>query len=179
MAQWSKDYDPLLSLRQIVETFPTTDRSGLPSKIWALGHLPPGRDLDFLGYVVIESRKEFEDQVMALVQIVVEGLNRGEINRLGDELGCREDNQLGSLKQLGKVLEALTVDPATRETILKPLFEIQAIRSASIAHKGSAITTGDQRQVFRDLLTSCDNAMRALAELVRAGVFTVPPPRTA
>lgn len=172
MAQWSSDYDPLLSLRQVLQDFPAKDAKGSPTAIWALGNLPPGRDLNFLGYVVTTARKEFDDQVIALVQIVVEGLNRGEINRLGDKLGCREDKQLGSLKQLSKVFESLNVDPALTKLILDPLIEIQGIRSRSVAHRGSSPISGDQRQVFRDLLTRCDKAMRALAELVRNGVFT-------
>ncbi|MFT3840764.1 MAG: hypothetical protein QM723_27485 [Myxococcaceae bacterium] len=175
MAEWPSDYDPLVSLRQALQEFPAADSNGAPTAIWALGHLPPGRDLNFLGYVVTSSRKEFDDQVAALVQIVVEGLNRGEINRLGDELGCREDKQLGSLKQLGKVLDSLKVDPSVSKLILDPLVEVQGIRSKSVAHRGSSPITGDQRQVFRDLLASCDKAMRALAELVRKGVFTTAP----
>lgn len=176
MAEWSTDYDPLLSLRHILEEFPTTDGTGAPSRLWALGSAPPGRGLDFLGYVVTDSPKEFDDQVMALVQVVVEGLNRGEVNRLGDALGCR-DKQLASLKQLGKVFDALKVEPDTKQMILAPLLEIQSIRSKSIAHRGSSERKADQRQLFRDLLTQCDKAMRALAGLVRTNVFPVAPTR--
>lgn len=175
MAEWSSDYDPLLSLRQILQEFPATDSKGVRTTIWALGDPPPGRDLNFLGYVVTTSRKEFDDQVTALVQIVVEGLNRGEINRLGDELGCRDDKQLGSLKQLGKVLDCLKVDPAVSKSILDPLVEIQGIRSRSVAHRGSSTISGDQRQVFRDLLARCDKAMRALGDLVLGGIFVATP----
>lgn len=172
MAEWQSDYDPLVSLREALREFPAADSNGSPTAIWTLGNPPPGRDLNFLGYVVTSSRKEFDDQVTALVQIVVEGLNRAEINRLADELGCREDKQLGSLKQLSKVLDSLKVDPALSKLILDPLIEAQGIRSKSIAHRGSLPITGDQRHVFRDLLARCDRSVRTLADLVRKGVFT-------
>ncbi len=92
--------------------------------VWALGKLPTTRNLDFLGYVVTESQEEFEDQVLALAQIVVEGLKRGDINSLADALGCR-DMQLGSIKQLAKVMESLGVAQDARDTIILPLVDIR------------------------------------------------------
>jgi hypothetical protein len=175
-AEFSEDYDPLLSLLEILEDFPAEDSSGNPCAVWALGTLPETRNLDFLGYVVTDSRKELEDQISALVQIVIEGLSRGEINRLADGLGCRDDKQLGSLKQLGKVLDALGIPVETRDLVLVPLIELYGHRSRSVAHRGTGSIAADQKKYFRDTLERCDKAMRTLAELVRAGTFTQPPP---
>ena len=173
--EWTDEYDPLLSLCEIVQSFPATDVDAGCVSVWALGKLPPTRSLDFLGYVVTESQKEFEDQILALSQIVVEGLNRGEINSLADALACR-DKQLGSIKQLAKVMESLVVPQDTRDTILGPLIEIQDRRSSSIAHRGSGKLEGDQRVYYRELLRRADEAMRKLAELVTASTFKMPAP---
>jgi hypothetical protein len=126
--------------------------------------------------VVTDSRKELEDQISALVQIVIEGLSRGEINRLADGLGCRDDKQLGPLKQLGKVLDELGVPVETRDLVLVPLIELYGHRSRSVAHRGTGSIATDQKKYFRDTLERCDKAMRTLADLVRAGTFTQPPP---
>ena len=139
MAQWSTDYDPLLSLRQILQEFPNKDDKGMASALWALGTPPQGRDLNFLGYVVTSSKKVFEDQITALAQIIVEGLSRGEVNRLADELECR-DKTLGSLKQLGKVLETLKVDPSfpSRSSIRSLRFKgYEAPRLPTAGHRRS------------------------------------------
>lgn len=172
MARWSTAYNPLLSLGEALRSFPVMNADGSRVRLWSLGELPPGRDLDFLGYVVTDVKKEFEDQISALVQIVVEGFHKAEINRLGDLLGCR-DQALGSLRQLGKVLECLKVPSDVIETILNPLLEIQKIRSSSIAHRGSVRIDGDQRQVFREILGRCDQAMREVATLVKQGLFNL------
>lgn len=167
--------DPLVSLKEILEDFPAEDSTGNLCSLWALGSLPETRNLDFLGYVVTDARKELEDQILALVQIVIEGLSRGEINRLADALGCR-DAQLGSLKQFGKVLDALGIPVETRDLVLVPLIELYGHRSRSVAHRGTGSIAADQKNYFRGALERCDKAMRTLAELVRAGTFTQPPP---
>ncbi|MBX3218998.1 MAG: hypothetical protein KF795_00685 [Labilithrix sp.] len=171
--EWTRNYDPLLSLREIIQSFPAADVDAGNVTVWELGTLPSTRNLDFLGYVVTESQKEFEDQILALTQIVVEGLNRGEINRLADALGCR-DKQLGSIKQLAKVMESLMVPEDARGAILVPFIEVQNLRSSSVAHRGSGKLEGDQRVYYRELLRRVDEAMRKLAELVTASTFKLP-----
>ena len=169
--EWETEYDPLLSLLQILQEFPAAPLGC--AAIWALGKLPLTRNLDVLGYVVTESQKEFEDQILTLTQIVVEGLNRAGINGLADGLGCR-DKQLGSIKQLARVMEALGVPSVPRGAILSPLFELQECRSSSVAHRGSSKVIGDHRTYYRELLRRCDESLRALAELVATSTFKLP-----
>lgn len=165
-AKWDGGYDPLVSLRTVLLGFPQ-------NQVWALGHLPETRTVDFLGYVVTESKKELEDQVGALTQIVVEGVSRSHVNALADALGCR-DKQLGSLKQLARVMDTLGVASEDRDWILKPMFEMQELRSAFVAHRGTGSVPGDQRAYWRLMLQRTDKAMRKLAELVTTGVFVRP-----
>ena len=100
-AQWDKSYNPLLSLKRNLNQFPQYDEQGNPCSIWKMPQVPETRDLTFLGYVITESRKEWEDQILALSQIIVEGLNTSYINKLAKSQGCR-DESLGSIKQLGE-----------------------------------------------------------------------------
>jgi hypothetical protein len=171
LGEWTTDYDPLVSLRQIVEDFPQHDRDGNVVGLWRLGNLPPTRNLDFLGYVVTHSKKEFEDQILVLAQVLVEGFQKSVIDRIAFQLGCR-DQQLASLKQLDRVLAALQVSDAQRKEVMSPLFDVQAYRSVSVAHRGKKDVPGDQRKYFRDLLAQCDVAMRSLATMVETGLFS-------
>jgi hypothetical protein len=126
------------------------------------------RDLTSLGYVVTESRKEWEDQILSLSQIIVEGLNTSYINKLAETKGCR-DKGLASIKQLGKILESISISQEDIKTIINPLNELWQLRSAIVAHHGGTPPKGDLRLHFRELLTNCDSSLLKLAELVRTG----------
>ncbi|MFZ2641635.1 MAG: hypothetical protein WA117_11605 [Verrucomicrobiia bacterium] len=168
-AQWDLSYNPLLSLKAVLEKFPQEDRSKKSSSVWRMPKIPDTRDLAFLGYVVTDSRKEWEDQVLALAQILVDGLNTGCINKLAEAKGCR-DPKLASGKQLAGLLEAGGLPNEEVRGITSPLAELWDLRS-SIAHPGGSRPSTDLRKHFRELLERCDRAMRRLAELVDAGFF--------
>lgn len=167
-AQWDKSYDPLRSLKRNLNQFPQNDEQGNPCSIWKMPQVPDTRDLTFLGYVITESRKEWEDQILALSQIIVEGLNKSYINKLAKSQGCH-DESLGSIKQLGRILESVSLSPEDIKIIINPLNELWLLRSSIVAHSGGHLPKRDLRIHFRELLTNCDSAMLKLAELVKAG----------
>jgi hypothetical protein len=167
-AQWDKSYDPLQSLKRTLKQFSQHDEQGNLCPIWKMPKISETRDLTFLGYVVTESRKEWEDQILALSQVTVEGLNTSYINTLAEAQGCR-DEKLGSIKQLGRTLESASLTPEDIKIIINPLNEVWHLRSAIVAHSGGNPPKGDLRIHFRELLTSCDSAMLKLAELVKTG----------
>jgi len=166
--QWDTSYDPLRSLKMTLNQFPQHDDKGNPCPIWKMPNISETRDLTFLGYVVTESRKEWEDQILALSQVTVEGLNTSCINKLAEAQGCR-DGKLGSIKQLGRILESASLSPDDIKIIIYPLNEVWHLRSAIVAHSGGNPPKGDLRKHFRELLTNCDSAMLKLTELVKTG----------
>ncbi|NSW82201.1 MAG: hypothetical protein HPY90_02850 [Syntrophothermus sp.] len=169
--EWDEFYDPLQSLKETLRKFPQQDEKGNLCPIWKMPQVPETRDLTFLGYVVTESRKEWEDQILALAQILVEGLNASYINKLAEARGCR-DEKLGSIKQLARILEYAALPSDEIKFIIEPLNELWYLRSAIVAHAGGNPPRGDLRQHFRSLVEKCDLAMRKLSELVKTGCLS-------
>jgi hypothetical protein len=172
-AEWDLSYDPLRSLKDVLASFPQVDCQGKPCSIWRMSPLPKTRDLDYLGYVVTQSRKEWEDQMQCLAQLLVDGLNAKYINRLAATHDCR-DEKLGSGKQLAKVLETLGEPEGQVRELMAPLAELWDYRIA-IAHPGDRIPDSDFGIHFRDLLERCDHTMRTLAEMAASGRLTLNP----
>jgi len=166
--QWDKSYDPLRLLKITLKQFPQYDEQKNPCPIWEMPKISETRDLTSLGYVVTESRKEWEDQILSLSQIIVEGLNTSYINKLAETKGCR-DKGLASIKQLGKILENVPIPQEDMKIIINPLNELWRLRSAIVAHHGGNPPKGDLRLHFRELLINCDSAMLKLTELVKTG----------
>jgi hypothetical protein len=170
---WDDSYDPLRALKQVMESFPKQDKHGRPTPIWSLLKAPPGKGIDFLGYVLTESRKEWEDQILALAQVLVEGLNASYINKLSERYGAR-DPKLAAGKQLSKLLEALGVTADEVSKITSPLAEVWGLRSTIVAHQGGKLPDGDLRVHFRGLLERADTAMQRLVEIVQSGLLEGP-----
>lgn len=168
LAECPSDYDALSSLIEVLSEFPLATQFGLERAIW---EAPIGTDLSSdLSYVVTDSSKEWEDQVLALSNIVVEGLSKQDIRKLARELEC-DDAKLGSLKLLRACLEHLSVGDSVIEDIVGPLETVQALRSRGIAHAGDAVPDVDLRLHHRRLLADIDNSMRQLAYLIEQGYF--------
>lgn len=171
-AQWDDSYNPLESLKSVLTIFPQTDRAGKECVIWKMPKVADTRDINFLGHVVTDSRKEWEDQVLCLAQILVDGLNSSYINRLADSMKCR-DKRLASGKQLAKVLETIGLTQEQVQEITKPLAELWKLRSSIVAHPGGSLPEPNLRKHFRELLERCDLTMKTLTELVQSGRLAI------
>lgn len=161
LGEWSEEYDPLVALKERLAEFPTTG-SGLV--LW----VPDGPTLSRLAHVVTESRKEWEDAILNLAKLVVDGFQSRTIGQIADRLGCR-DKELGSIKQLASCLNAAGVCNSAVSTIMEPLDELWTIRSkGGIAHRGST-DIAQTKAHFRELLSRCDQAIAKLGSLIAAG----------
>lgn len=166
-ASWDETYSPLQSLKEILKSFPTEDNTGRPCKLWSIPDVPKTRDIRFLNYIVTTSAKEWDDQILALGQILGDGFAKKEVVRLAESLGCRNE-KLGPIKQLGLVLERLGYADYAR--IIGPLAEAWDMRSAAVAHPGKP-PRGNLKEQYKSLLQRCDEAMRELARLIKEGFF--------
>jgi len=163
LAEWDTDYDPLESLKDILSHFPSTSDG---TEVWK----PDPERLARLSYVVTDSVKEWEDQILQLAIIIVDGLNKKAIKAIAKELGCF-DKELGSIKLLRECLiRGIPEEQVTQ--IIEPLTELWELRShRGIAHRGDRPSVGSLREHYRELLSKCDRAMRLLADLIEAKVL--------
>jgi len=166
LAEFDTEYDSLSALASVLKHFPITS---MGMAIWK----PDERALSRLTHVVTDSKKEWEDAILNLAKLIVDGLQESCINRIAKDLNCFEKG-LRSIKQLQRCLEKSGVDTRVVTTIIEPLTELWTIRSSGgIAHRGEA-NIHDTKQHFDDLLNRCDKGMRKLADLIERGALDVP-----
>ncbi|MCC7165481.1 MAG: hypothetical protein IT331_23490 [Anaerolineae bacterium] len=162
--EWYDDGDPLESLKHTLRKFPQATQRGKPVTIWEpyLGE----RSYSRLGYVVTDSTKEWQDHVMELSKLLVEGLNQSSIRELAKELNC-DNSQLRSLKLLRNCLVARQIEEERVQDILSPLELLWKHRSASAAHAAKAAPRRDLKGEYRQLIADCTKSMEILGELVQ------------
>jgi hypothetical protein len=172
MVSWDFDYDPLFSLKQILEKFPVAKVKNRKFHIWKMPDLPETRDIKTLNYVVTDSIKEWENQILILDQIIIEGLCTQSINQLAKYLGCRNE-ELGSLKQLIKCFETLSIEKSEITIFSDPLLKLWKLRSSVVAHAGKNYPKGDLKKHNRVLIEDCDKAMRKFADFIDRGLLNI------
>ena len=172
-AEWDTFENPLESLKQRLTNFPKVVQQGLAVDVWRMSPEARRRGYLRLAYVLTRSTKEWEDQVLALTQVLVESLSKTRLRALAKHLNC-DDPQVGSLKLLRRCLDARDVDQEVIDECVKPLEELNMWRSKASAHGGGSAPTGDLRQHYRGLVERCDTAMETLAELIRAHMLDIP-----
>lgn len=169
LAQWDLDIEPLTKLKELLKKFPSKDKDDTDCILWQMPNVPKSRSLDFLNYVITDSRKEWEDQILALAQIVCEGLDGNLINTVANRRGCHEE-KLGSIKKLRWVLQNGNLPDAV--DIVAPLIEIWDLRSSVVAHAGNKLPTHDLQNHYRTLIEKTAATFNRLATLVVDGFFT-------
>ncbi len=163
LGEWDKEYDPLFSLKTTLSEFPRT-QSG--QDIWT----PDDSAFSRLSHVTTESKKEWEDAILNLAKLIVDGLQASSINRIAEQMECR-DKRLRPIRQLKSYLEECNVDGKVIAVITDPFSELWGIRSGGgIAHRGTS-EISDTRSHFYDLLARCDTGMKHLGDLINEGIF--------
>jgi hypothetical protein len=125
-----------------------------------------------LAYVFTDSSKEWEDQILEFSRLIIDRLNRKNIKKVAKVLGCY-DPSLGSIRLLEKCLQNLKIEQQVVDEIVDPLFLLWSIRSNGIAHFGDSVPEIDIRKNFKTFVTSIDNSMETLAELIEQHFFDI------
>jgi len=173
MGDWHLDYDPLFSLKNILNEFPSIKILGSKFSIWEMPKPNRTKNIKFLNYVVTDSTKEWEDQILVLHQILVEGLNSKTIKKIANNYKCRESG-LKSVKQLVNCLNVLKISKTDIETINGPLLELIHLRSKIVAHAtDEEYPEGDLKLHYKELLERCDESMRKLADIINQGLLNI------
>lgn len=170
---WSTEYDPLESLKSLLREYPTANHDGNKVSIWSL---PPGQNervLTKIHYVITESKKEWQDQILELAKLIVDGLKKRVIRKIAKSLGC-DNPLLGSLKLLATSMHARNIDNDVIDEIMAPLYKLWEMRSAISAHGGKAIPDKDLKADYRKTVAAIHNSMDLLAGLISKGMFNLP-----
>lgn len=170
---WDTSYDPLEELKALLNKFPSVQHNGKSIAIWSFPKGEGDHVLDKLHYVITESKKEWQDQLLELAKLVVDGFKKRVIRKIAATLDG-DDPQLGSLKLLVACLYARSVDDDIINEIMKPLFSLWEIRSALSAHGGGTIPEKDLKADYRRTVTDIHNSMNVLARLIRKGFLNIP-----
>jgi hypothetical protein len=176
LAEWDTEYDPLQSLEQILSEFPLVNHRGKSRAIWKIK--AKEKSLARLAYVVTNSTKEWEDQILELAKILVDGFDKSAISDLAKTMRCF-NVKLGSLKLLQRCVTKRKVAEETIHEIFDPLEELWKLRSSIVAHPGSAVPKQDLKQHYRELLERCDRSLRLLSELIESHVLDIRQTRSA
>ena len=167
LAQFSDEYDPVVSLKQLADdAFPRVRINGREITIWEPDEQSAGR----LAYLPTESKKDWEDAILNLAKFTVDGLAEKSIRRLAQAMGC-EKPKWRSIKLLKACLIARELDD---ESICAPLQEVWGIRShEGVAHRGTSARS-DTREHYRRLMADCDCALRTLGDIIHQGYLDFP-----
>ncbi len=168
---WDLDYDPLSSLKSILDEFPNIRFNNKQEFIWKMPKLHSTKNIKFINYIVTESTKEWGDQIQVLYQILIEGLQSKTIKSIAKHLNCAEKD-LGSVKQLLKCLKAIDVNKEDIDIIINPFFELIHFRKI-VVHSIDEDYPKDFKISYKNLIEKCDKSMRKLAGFISEGLLNI------
>jgi hypothetical protein len=167
--EWVASDDPLSDLKQLLQNFPSASYHGTDIVLYK--H-PTEKQLAKLTYVFTDSAKEWEDQMLELAKVVVDGLREKEIRKIAKVLNCN-DTQFKSLHLLKSCLETKGLDEEIVQTINEPLRRVYELRSTIAAHPGRSAPNEDLKKHHKILVQECKQAMESLTELISSKYLDV------
>ena len=170
--EWDTSPDPLPDLKRRLEVL-----SGSGITWWSL---KDPQLQERVNYPVTDSREEWANELMALDQLVVEGLSKSYFKSKAEAAGITVDPQWGSLELINKILHA-QVNKKKATAVVTPLKSLHRLRNKMKAHAGRSDTKalceeliakhGDLRSHFRSLAGDCDHAIALMTDLTEDGVL--------
>lgn len=173
LAQWDTSPDPLASLKSRLQAL---NDAGVTW--WSLKN-PQLQDRAH--YPVTASQEEWANELMALDQLVVEGVSRSYFKSKAQAAGITVEPQWGSLKLISEILLHAQVNEEEATAVVAPLKSLHDLRSKMKGHAGGSDAKairdaliaqhGDLKSHFRALVDECDRAIALMSELTDAGVL--------
>ncbi|MGU9951192.1 MAG: hypothetical protein ACNYPH_02565 [Gammaproteobacteria bacterium WSBS_2016_MAG_OTU1] len=163
--EWDEIYDPLLSLKQKLRNL-----SGEGAPWWTL------RDkdaLDKVQYVYTKSKDEWDDEILNLDQLLIEGLNKKWLSKRAEDLDCEFKEDDGTLNLLEVVLVTLDFEEKHAKKIMEPFRVVHKLRSikahtsgtkAEIARKNALKEHGSFKKHFEKICVDCDKSVGIITE---------------
>ncbi len=171
--RWDWPPDALTRLR-------TTVRE-LSEGMAAWWKLPVPDLMDRLHYPITNATDEWANALLVLDQIVVEGLDHSYFKAKLKFMEQPIDPSWHSITMMERVLETAGLDDNKTSVVVKPLRELHHLRTkmkghaaakeATIIRDGLITQYGNLNNHFRNLVERCDQALRALQEMVAKGTI--------
>jgi hypothetical protein len=163
---WFTEYDPLVSLKEIVLEL---DHMQVPW--WTLrSELLPSS----VHNPVTNSPEEWFDEILHLDQMVVEGFETKWLRAKAIELGRSPDAKFQSLKLIEECLMALGFEEIDARNLTAPMHKLHWLRSKLKGHASGDEAVEIRRQAlaehgsygknFRALCSDCDEGLRTIVE---------------
>lgn len=173
LAEFDLAYDPLVGLKSILER--QIERC---SPWW---QLKDEKAMQHTLYPYTDSQDEWANEIMALDQLVVEGLSRAYLKAKSGSLSIKVDSQWQSIKLIGEILSAQNVNTEEINAIVTPLRSLHDLRSKMKGHSGGSeakqireqiiATHGNFKAHYRKLVSDCEHAIKLLNEFHEDGVI--------
>jgi len=166
--EWDLPYEPLSELKESLKKLENEK-----SELWSC---KKEELYEHLNYSATDSIKEWEDEILNLEQLVIEGFKHEYLKRIATSLSCYNAKaKLGSIKLLKEILKAKKISEQEVNSIISPLEDIHFLRSIFSAHisgdKADIIRRklvaqhGSLKKHFRNLIERTDNAIKTLLEI--------------
>jgi hypothetical protein len=162
--QWYDEYDPLPALK--------TRLRGLVETNCPWWSLPNLGQLDEVHYPVTTSRDEWANEIMALDQLLVEGLDQKWLKAKAIDLGSTPSATMRQLKLLECCLVQLGFEEDHAHDLMSPFHELHILRSLVRGHRWSSEASNESRRVlkefreykthFMSLCQRCDESLKII-----------------
>lgn len=106
--------------------------------------------IDRLHYPLTASTKIWDDTLIDMNKAINEGWTKDELKRIAIEGGSKGDPKMGSIKWLREALLAKGTDADHADDLVKPLEELQFLRTRFSAHTGGAGAAGERRKLLKE-----------------------------
>lgn len=168
--KWTKQYNPLNSLKNSLNKIPNIKIKNIELPIWAWPKTHKTKNIDALNNL-ISSKKDWETQVDILHKNIIEGLKEKNIKKLSNELDC-EEKDFRSIKQLERCLEKVNIEKNMIDMIINPFKELNYYRSEIISHTSpDEYPKENLKEHFDKLLAKCDISIQELSKIIEKGLL--------
>jgi len=106
--------------------------------------------IERLHYPLTASTKIWDDTLIDMNKVINEGLVKDELKRIGIAAGGKSDPTMGSIKWLREALIAKGTDVDHADDLIKPLGELQFLRTRFSAHAGGAGAAEERRKLLKE-----------------------------
>lgn len=163
---WDLSYEPLSELKERLRKL--EEEKG---ELWSCTNENLYQQLN---YPVMDSVKEWSDEIHTLDKLVVEGFKQAYLEKQAESLNCYNE-RFGSIKLLEEILKAKGIDAQEVDGIILPLKDTHFLRTKFAGHssdkdadsirKRLIAQHGNFKDHFHHLVESVDKSIKALLEI--------------
>lgn len=162
------DYDPLHNLKSQLKEMYTEGLMWFGNKDIKL--------IDEIHFLTTSSKKEWKQSITTLNILLVDNFDKKGLTKLAEASGIMVSKEYGSLKILREYLIKKEHEKDLVESIMRPLFELNDLRSNICSHSQSGgeelldniiDNHSDLEKHFKHLIQSCDQSIKKLREILK------------